>query len=102
MTDDISSVDWTTLAHIQLVRQHLDICNAVMLFAELSFQKSPAQRLLLYPKEWDSAITSRNNSDPTIETSKRLLKLAAKSFDVSLLPIEPMEGISNSKYTHNE
>ena len=80
---------WTNLAYTQLLRRHTDVCNAVMVFAELERQGSPAQRVLLYPKEWDDA-SSSDSTRGRIDTSRRLLHMAARRFDVSLLPIGPM------------
>ena len=82
---------WSRFAHVQLVRGHLDVCNAVMLFRELFLQQSPAQKLLLYPKVWNDVVAGTTSSDLAIETSMRILRLAAEDFGVSVLPIDPTE-----------
>ncbi|KAL9631746.1 MAG: hypothetical protein Q9204_004098, partial [Flavoplaca sp. TL-2023a] len=79
---------WAKVAYVQLVREHLHLCNAVMLFATLDDQESMAQRVIMYPKEWDA--TPQETLDPQIETSKRLLRDAAKRHKVMLQPVEPM------------
>ena len=63
--------------------------NAVMLFAELDRQESPAQRLLLYPKLWDVDI---EGADKNRETSIRLLQKAALQYSVTLLAVDPVHG----------
>ncbi|KAI4257439.1 MAG: hypothetical protein L6R42_005661 [Xanthoria sp. 1 TBL-2021] len=79
---------WAKVAYVQLVREHLHICNALMLFAVLDEQESMAQRVIMYPKEWDTSTPGA--LDPQIETSRRLLRSAAKSYKVMLQPVEPM------------
>ncbi|KAI9832157.1 MAG: hypothetical protein M1819_004508 [Sarea resinae] len=68
-----------------------------MLFADLYRMKSPAQRVLLFPKTW--ATTGKGEySDPYLDTSKRLLKMAARRYDVTLQPVDPIvEGADDSK-----
>ncbi|KAL9072739.1 MAG: hypothetical protein Q9157_004999 [Trypethelium eluteriae] len=45
-------IDWKKLAHVQLVKDHDEVCSAIMLFAELHAQKSPATKVLMFPKSW--------------------------------------------------
>ena len=79
---------------MQLVRKHVHVCNAVMLFGVLKEQDSMAQRILMYPSAWDvssedmkSKETGKEESK-AVETSKRLLQRAAKEYKVMLQPIE--------------
>ncbi|KAL8733210.1 MAG: hypothetical protein Q9166_002227 [cf. Caloplaca sp. 2 TL-2023] len=81
---------WAKVAYVQLIGEHLHVCNALMLFAVLEDQESMAQRIIMYPKEWDAKRSDQKPLDPTIETSKRLLRDAAKSYKVMLQPVEPM------------
>ena len=78
------------MAYTQLVRDHLHVCNALMLFAVLEEQESMAQRVLLYPKDWDAKTSGQEPLDPRLETSRRLLREAAKRYRVMLQPVEPM------------
>ena len=81
---------WSKVAYVQLVTQHLHVCSAVMLFAQLVRQKSKAERVLLYPKGWDRGEdTIQEHLDPYIETSKRLLKMASGRYGVVLKAMEP-------------
>lgn len=82
---------WKKVAYVQLVREHLHVCSAVMLFAELARQKSKAERVLLYPKSWNrSQDKVQEPMNPYMETSRRLLKMAADRYGVVLRAMEPM------------
>ncbi|KAL8684204.1 MAG: hypothetical protein Q9224_006522, partial [Gallowayella concinna] len=81
---------WAKVAYVQMVREHLHVCNALMLFAVLEEQESMAQRVIVYPKEWDVNLSGQKVLDPQVETSRRLLKNAAKRYRVMLQPVEPM------------
>jgi hypothetical protein len=88
-------IDWKKLAHVQLVKDHNEVCSAIMLFAELHQQKSPAKRVLMFPKAW--AMGERGEIlDPYLESSKRLMRAAARRYQVVLRPmdtvIEGMDG----------
>ena len=78
---------WAKVAYVQLLRSHAHVCNAVMVFAALKGQESMAQRILMYPRDWDEQLES---SDPTLATSKRLLQEAASRYKVMLQPIDPI------------
>ncbi|MCJ1247606.1 hypothetical protein MMC30_004821 [Trapelia coarctata] len=84
-----ASINWKTVAYVQLVRSHMHVCNAAMLFADLARQKSPAQRILLYPRSWDLEAET-GKSDQRLETSMRLLRVAAVRYAVVLSPIDPI------------
>ena len=84
------------MAYVQLVREHLHVCSAVMLFAELARQKSKAERVLLYPKVWDRVgDRSQEPMDRYGETSRRLLNMAADRYGVVLRPREPTPDEAN-------
>ncbi|MCJ1257851.1 hypothetical protein MMC24_005677 [Lignoscripta atroalba] len=91
---------WARVAYVQLLRRHIHVCNAVMVFAELARQKSPARRVLLYPSVWDRRFAQQEQEEeqqqgemgPAMETSMRLLRVAARRFDVALVPISPVLG----------
>ncbi|KAL9601575.1 MAG: hypothetical protein Q9219_002409 [cf. Caloplaca sp. 3 TL-2023] len=81
---------WAKVAYVQLLREHLHTCNALMLFSVLEEQESMAQRVIMYPQEWDEQVAGQIKVDPQVETSKRLLREAAKRYKVMLQPVEPM------------
>ncbi|KAK5714357.1 hypothetical protein LTR17_017213 [Elasticomyces elasticus] len=84
-------VNWQRLAHLQLARNHHDVCNAIMVLAELYRLKSPARRVLLFPQEW--AVEKEGKgirgdfSDPFLASSRRLLRMAARRYGVELRPV---------------
>ncbi|KAK3111897.1 hypothetical protein LTR53_012391 [Teratosphaeriaceae sp. CCFEE 6253] len=87
-----ASVDWKRLAHVQLARNHHDVCNSIMVLAELYRLKSPARRLLLFPQEWAVEKEGKRGdySDPFMASSRRLLRMAARRYGVELRPVAPI------------
>ncbi len=81
---------WAKVAYVQLVREHMHVCNAVMLFAALEREESMAQRIILYPKAWDQRSSDQEKMNAQLETSMRLLRNAASRYRVMLQPMEPM------------
>ncbi|KAI9850105.1 MAG: hypothetical protein M1838_006079 [Thelocarpon superellum] len=84
------------MAFVQVVTDHMQICNAVMLFASLERSKSRAERVLLYPAAWteDGAARTARGGSRHVETTKRLLNIAAKRYDVMIrsVPSLPESG----------
>ncbi|KAK4991080.1 hypothetical protein LTR66_006629 [Elasticomyces elasticus] len=85
------TVDWNRLAYVQLVKSHDEVCNAIMLFGELHRLKSPARRVLLFPQSWalEKQAKKGEYADPYLDTSRRLLRMAARRYRVELRPAEP-------------
>lgn len=91
------AVNWRKLAHVQLVRSHHDVCNSIMVFGELFRLKSPARKVLLFPKAWadDTQAAGKGaTSDPFMDSSRRLMRMAARRYGVELRPVDP---VSESK-----
>ncbi|GAB7360109.1 hypothetical protein MBLNU230_g7872t1 [Neophaeotheca triangularis] len=86
------NVDWKRLAHIQLVRNHHDVCNALMLFGELHRSRSPARRVLLFPQAWalENNVGKGDILDPFLDITRRLLRSAARRYKVELRPTAPV------------
>ena len=82
------------MAYAQLVKEHIHVCNALMIFAALEREESMAQRIILYPKAWDKQSSDRETSNSQLETSMRLLRNAASRFRVMLQPVEPVLSMS--------
>ena len=80
---------WAKVGYVQIIRYHIEVCNAVMQFAELKRQDSMAQRIIFYPKMWEQQRSSQKTPDPILETSMRLLRSAASQHKVMLQAIEP-------------
>lgn len=81
-------IDWNRLGHVQLVTDHRQVCTAVMLFADLHRDKSPAARILLFPRSWIE--DTDEEVDPYLETSRRLLRAAVRRYKVIIRPIDPV------------
>ncbi|KAF2001653.1 glycosyltransferase family 8 protein [Amniculicola lignicola CBS 123094] len=82
------TLEWARLAYVQLVKDHLELCSAVMLLAELHRFKSPARKILVFPRAWLQK--GDDEYDPQLATTKRLLRNAARRYGVSLIPMEPL------------
>lgn len=93
------SVNWKRLAHIQLVHNHHDVCNAIMVLAELHMMRSPARRVLLFPKSWAEGKQAEKGeiTDPYIDSTRRLMRMAARRYHVELHPIEPIKKIGDDE-----
>ena len=94
---------WAKVGYVQIIRYHVEVCNAVMQFAELERQESMAQRIIFYPKKWDQQRSAQEKPDPILWTSIRLLRAAASRYKVMIQPIEPaanaVEGESSKHVT---
>jgi hypothetical protein len=83
------TVNWKKSAYVQIVREHVKVCDAAMQFAELAKQKSRAQRVLFYPRRWDIA-AQKGWIDKESETSVRLLQQVAERYGVIVSGIDPL------------
>lgn len=93
-------VDWKRLAYLQVVKSHAELCTAVMMFAELVRARSPAQRLLIFPRHWaldksNGEQGSNTEEDLRLYTTRRLLKKAARRYMVVLVPFGTIDGSMN-------
>lgn len=61
-----------------------------------------AQRIIMYPREWDAQPQDGAKLAPHVETSRRLLRTAAKVYKVMLQPIEPNVQPTRSQITPEE
>lgn len=63
-----------------------------MLFGELHRLKSPAKRVLLFPRHWalEKKAGKGDVFDPYVDASRRLLKVAARRYRVELRPVGPI------------
>jgi hypothetical protein len=59
--------------------------------AELHKLKSPARRILLFPKHWAVEKEGKKGDvkDPFLDSSRRLMRMAARRYGVELRPISP-------------
>ncbi|CAN9251575.1 unnamed protein product [Alternaria sp. RS040] len=83
------TMDWSRLGYVQVVREHVELCSAVMLLSDLHRMKSPAKKILMFPKLW--LVESEDEKyAPQMSTTRRLLRTAARRYGVTLMPMEPI------------
>lgn len=87
---DAPSIEWSRLGYVQVVKDHSELCSAIMVLADLQEKRSPAMRILMFPKAWLKE-TSEEEWDPQMATTKRLLRTAARRHGARLVPMEPAE-----------
>ncbi|KAL4867851.1 hypothetical protein BDV12DRAFT_111290 [Aspergillus spectabilis] len=75
-------VDWSKYAYSQYATSSPYLCNAVMVFDALERLGSRAQRVLYYPKNWDTVVESDHDRD------SQLLRVARDKYHAQLVPIE--------------
>ncbi|GAB7360426.1 hypothetical protein MBLNU230_g8382t1 [Neophaeotheca triangularis] len=75
-------VDWSRFAYSQYVTDSHSLCNALMVFESLHRFGSKADRVLLYPEQWDTHISSSRDRD------SQLLNLARDKYNAVLQPIQ--------------
>lgn len=92
---------WAKVAYVQLIRQHLHVCNAAMLFAELEHEESMARKVMLYPKEWHTQQDGMDAADLKSETSLRILKNAEKRYKVELQPVDRIQASAEGMNNYN-
>lgn len=74
--------DWSKYAYSQYATDQHYLCNSLMIFDSLQRLKSPADRLLFYPKTWDTDVSSSK------DRTSQLLVLARDKYNVKLRPVE--------------
>jgi hypothetical protein len=75
------NVDWRMYAYATYATDLAYLCNAVMLFESLNRLGSKAQRVLFYPREWDTHLA--NSTD----RKSQLLVKARDWYSVQLEPV---------------
>ncbi|KAF2248577.1 glycosyltransferase family 8 protein [Trematosphaeria pertusa] len=81
------TLDWSRLGYVQVVRAHVELCSAVMLLADFHKMKSPAKRILMFPRIWLKK-AGEDEWDPQMSTTRRLLRTAVRRYGVTLIPME--------------
>ena len=79
-------LDWSRLAYVQMVKSRVELCSAVMMLGDLHRMRSPAQKILLFPRAWLKEAED-DRWDPERDTTRRLLKTAALRYGVALMPM---------------
>ena len=96
---------WVKSAYVQAVRNHQQLCNAAMLFAELCKQDSPIRRVILYPREWHLMWPNNSGLDQEpsgghVETSLRLLQTAKERYNVEIEAVSRIQAARNGMKSH--
>lgn len=77
------NVDWSRFAYVQYATNDAYLCNSVMLFEILHRLETKADRLLMYPTDFQI------DDDPNTDSyNGRLLKKARDEYNVKLKPIQ--------------
>ena len=84
------NVQWRLFAYSQYVTDSHYLCNSVMVFEALSRLGSKADRILMYPEEWDTDIANITDRD------SQLLQKARNHYGAKLLPIKVKKFERNS------
>jgi len=93
--------DWSRLAYAQIARNHEDLCHSLIILHELHRLKSPAPRLLLFPRTWvDEHGGEEEGVTRELDQSLRLLKKASRVYRAVLVPMETFESGANGKFEH--
>jgi hypothetical protein len=93
------TLDWSRLGYVQVVKEFSELCSAVMLLADLQMLRSPAKRILMFPRVWLKERSDEQEYDPHISTTMRLLRTAARRYGVTLIPMETIVDGADGKQT---
>ena len=92
------TVDWTRFAYTQYATNQPYLCNSVMLFEILHRLDSKADRLLMYPSNYE--VDDGEVESESLES--RLLRKARDAYNVKLQPIHVQRrGNGDRRYTLN-
>ncbi|KAL8726221.1 MAG: hypothetical protein Q9166_006846 [cf. Caloplaca sp. 2 TL-2023] len=75
-------VNWSRYAYFQYATSTAYLCNSVMIFEALDRLGSKADRILMYPEQWDTHIESQADRD------SQLLVKARDWYNVRLVPVD--------------
>ena len=81
------TLDWSKLGYVQMVKEYVELCSAVMLLSDLHEMKSPARKILMFPRVWLKD-TDDEEYDAQMSTTRRLLRNAVRRYGVTLVPME--------------
>ncbi|MCJ1413033.1 N-acetylglucosaminyltransferase [Ptychographa xylographoides] len=75
-------VDWRRFAYTQYATDSHYLCNSLMVFEALDRLGSRAERVLMYPEEWDTDVANQTDRD------SQLLVKAVNAYNVKLVPVK--------------
>ncbi|KAF2466634.1 glucose N-acetyltransferase 1 [Lindgomyces ingoldianus] len=93
--DRNGGVNWSRYAYSLYATDSATLCHAVLIFDALAKFGSKADRVLFYPKYWDTVITNSRDRD------SQLLVLARDTYNVKLQPVKllTVEGRTTDAWT---
>jgi len=77
-----AAVDWHRFAYSVYATDAHSLCNAILIFESLKKLGSRADKVLLYPQQWDATVHSKT------DRSSQLLKMARDKYKVTLYPVQ--------------
>ncbi|KAL8770298.1 MAG: hypothetical protein Q9209_003934 [Squamulea sp. 1 TL-2023] len=83
----LNAVDWSRFAYTQYATNAPYLCNSLLLFETLHRLGSRAERLLLYPSEFEISLDGTDSQS----WEGGLLKKARDEYNVTLKPIQTMD-----------
>ena len=81
------TLDWNRLGYVQIAKDHTQLCSALMILADVHRKKSPAKKILMFPRTWLKP-TDEEEYNPQMATTRRLLRTAARRYGIMLVPME--------------
>ncbi|KAH7110089.1 glucose N-acetyltransferase 1 [Dendryphion nanum] len=88
-------VDWSKFAYSLYATDSATLCHAVLIFETLARLGSRAERVLFYPKQWDTHVANARDRD------SQLLVMARDEYKVNLEPVSllTVEGRTTDAWT---
>jgi hypothetical protein len=75
-------LDWSKYAYSLYATDSATLCHAVLVFDALAKHGSRAERVLFYPRNWDTVISNSKDRD------SQLLVMARDKYKVNLEPVD--------------
>lgn len=94
------TLDWSRLGYVQMVKEHVELCNAVMLLSDLHEMRSPARKIIMFPRVWLRSMDDEEY-DPQMSTTRRLLRTAVRRYGVTLAPMETIVDGADGENIHH-
>jgi len=86
-------VDWSAFAYSLYATDSTSLCHAVLVFHSLAQMGSRADRVLFYPKKWDTEVRDAKDRD------SQLLVMARDTYGVRIEPVELLRVQAHTKGT---
>ncbi|RDW83296.1 hypothetical protein BP5796_04787 [Coleophoma crateriformis] len=91
------NIDWSRFKYVQYVTTPEYLCNAVMIWSQIEEIGSRANRIMMYPSNWNQDAVNPVDLQPT--PIARMLEEAASKYFVQLYPVEVLNRSQSSEAT---